>query len=425
LITASGINYGALLEKRISHLLPIKILGHQQFFELSALSAFCNHKLTSPDPFLVLNAKIENSQILLKENNIPIIFERGIAMGKIVFLSFDFFNPPFSRWAYNQIFWDRLLSIGPTPLIEEIVLENRTVQRTLLSKMPVNFPSFKPALAFVVFYMLFIGLYHHKARHRIDNKLKYGGYLVILIAVFTVTSHMAFFFPHNRKNLTHNSFALIKYSGQDRIASIKQMVGLYCLRESPYDVRFGSVLLPVTHLITENQSKDIPNIYLFHDDNFGLRITGHADKWSSNFFVTDSKIAFPGVADGFEDEQGLGIVIRNKLPHNIMGCWGYVNGRYFLFGDILSNTTQTKRILRSDRVDKATIEHQMTSRFGDLSKEILQAVQFAYQSRKNTVCLVGWIPHRLIRVEVAKSHDAGKSLSLLQWEIPVKIKDEV
>jgi hypothetical protein len=99
-----------------------------------------------------------------------------------------------------------------------------------------------------------------------------------------------------------------------------------------------------------------------------------------------------------------------------------MDGRYFLFGDILSNTTETKRIRSSERVNKETIEHRMKRRFGDLAKEIVNAVHLNYQSRKNTVCLVGWIPQSLIKVDVTKSHDIGKSLSLLQWEIPVKIR---
>ena len=111
LVTAGGINYGSLLEPRTQHLLPIRIVGHQQFFELATLEDFCGQSLASSDPFLVLHANIEDSNVLIQERGIPVIIEKNIGAGKILFLSFDFQNPPFSRWVHGQLFWESILSL--------------------------------------------------------------------------------------------------------------------------------------------------------------------------------------------------------------------------------------------------------------------------------------------------------------------------
>ncbi|MEJ2168398.1 MAG: hypothetical protein P8X90_23020, partial [Desulfobacterales bacterium] len=113
LVIAGGLNYGPLGEKRMQDLLPIRITGYQRMNELKSLRLFCGRPLAAGEPFLILDAGIEDSTILLKENDIPIITRKDFGFGRIVFLSVDVTAPPFSRWEGRPIFWDKILSLGP------------------------------------------------------------------------------------------------------------------------------------------------------------------------------------------------------------------------------------------------------------------------------------------------------------------------
>ncbi len=113
LVVGTGLNYGSLGDKRLQDILPIRVAGHQQLFELKSLGQFCGRELTGIEPFLVLNARIDDSKILLKENDIPIITQKNLGFGQIVFLSFDFNSPPFSRWDGRWMFWNKILSLQP------------------------------------------------------------------------------------------------------------------------------------------------------------------------------------------------------------------------------------------------------------------------------------------------------------------------
>ena len=148
LVVGTGLNYGSLGDKRLQDILPIRVAGHQQLFELKSLGPFCSRELTGIEPFLVLNARIDDSKILVKENDIPIITQKNLGFGQIVFLSFDFNTPPFSRWDGRRMFWDKILSLQPKidrPMIE---VDDQQIVNSMLAGIPLKFPDFRSVVHF-------------------------------------------------------------------------------------------------------------------------------------------------------------------------------------------------------------------------------------------------------------------------------------
>ncbi|MBW1961269.1 MAG: hypothetical protein JRJ04_07420 [Deltaproteobacteria bacterium] len=419
LIAASSINYGPLLQERTSRLLPVKVRGHRSFFELNALSAFCGETIVSKDPFLVLDAEVENSRVLIKEDNLPLISQRDMGIGKILFLAFDFMKPPFSRWKLRRTLWEHLLSLGPSQALSDVKIPDGTIRKALLSTMPSVFPSFRTISVLLVFYVVVMGFGYHKLKHRAGDKPKFAGYIVLFIAAFTGVVYAAFIYSNRKKNLTYNSFSHIIYHGQDSMASIEQVIGLYSIKATPYEVRFGPEFLPIRPLWVKNKDNRIPNSYLFYDNNETTWLAGYAQRWSSNFFIIESSIGFPVFAQVLEDEKGFTILIQNRTAHDIKACWGYVRGHYFSLGDIFSNTKDTWRIRASQLVNKENMNQRTTDHWGELSANLMEAVHLNYQSKPDTMCLVGWISPGPLPVTVDPSDHSGKNMTLVQWAIPV------
>jgi len=426
LITASGTNYGALLEKRLSRLLPLKIEGHRQFLELNAMASFCGQTFTSPKPFLVLETTPDNhtngSQILAAENHVPVVLRQNIGIGKIVFVSFDFFSPPFSRWSHRTAFWDRLLSIDHFQDKNAVKLDDQTVQRAMLSKMPMQFPDFLRILIFVVSYLVSIGIFYHKLIRTKENRLTYGRYLAAVIAVFTAAGYVLFFYPNSKKNLTYNSVAHIAAVGRDPIASIRQIVGIYSIKSSTYDMSLGNTPMPVSHLLRDNQNRKIPNSYVYYDRSTGQHVRGRSDRWSSDFFVVASKLASPGIAEAGKDSDGIIVRMENRSSFPIRNCRGYIDGYTFTVGDIPPNAVRTKRVLQSDLKNFEATHRREHGPPGRLMTEMWKAVHARYQSKRSTLCLVGWIPAGWIDIELAQPDAVGAGMSIIQWEVPVESK---
>jgi len=437
LVIGSGLNYGALLEPRTQRLLPIHITGHQQFLELTSLKDFCDQTLVSPDLFLVLHADIEDSNVLIRERGIPIIIEKNIEAGKILFLSFDFQNPPFSRWAYRQSFWDNILSLHSSTAANGIATNNQKILDTMLANIPAGFPGIRYIFLFVGVYILLLRVFFKRFKKHREKKWKNCRHLLIVITMFSIASSWLFFYQGERKNLTYNSFLHMNIAGQHKIASAKYIIGLYSIKEREYNLNFGTISYPVAYFLPENLNKKIPGQHVLHEDPSGQGVTGFAGKWSYNFFMLHTKIEFPVVGQAHLDDQHLRIMIENMTPHKIINCQVYFDKQVLFLGDILPNKKHTKDITRSEMETKEPFDKQNIEGFvkninsddslsfleamqKNLTKDVLLKVHSQFQSRRDSVYLIGWTQSSIIKAGFTKPEiTSGEDLTLITWEIPI------
>ena len=427
-ITSSGINYGGLMDKRTSRILPIKIVGHTQIQELRSLNEFCGHSLVSQKPFLVLKTQIADSETISEEDSIPIIIQRNMGIGKIVFLSLDFFQPPISRWRHRHLFWEKLLSLAPTQETAGVKLSNQRIKDALLAKLPVDFPPFKMVFPFLIGYTWIVGYLFQKLKRNSSNRQKYVKRLAAVILFFAVASYGAFFYPNTLKSPSYNSFSMVRAVGNDKVSSIKHTLGIYTIQSTPYEIRFHETPLPITHLWFTNSSRVVPNTYFFFDENAVQRITGHAKRWSSDFYMVEDKIALPISATVLRDGRDYSITIKNLSDYPVLDCWVYAEGRFYPLGDMPVDSEQTWNVSVQrhgrDNSSLREITRQYETRM-TLSKDFAEAVESTYGLRSDTLCLVGWIPAGLVHENVVDALDKRHHISLLQWEIPVVADDEI
>jgi hypothetical protein len=438
LVMTSGINYGALLEQRTQRLLPVHIVGHQQFLELPSLEQFCGQTISNPDPFLVLHVNIDESNALIQEHDIPIIIEKPIGTGKILFLPFDIQNPPFSRLTNRQIFWDKVLSLQPVIDNTAMDVDNQKILDAMLINILAGFPNIKVILLFLGAYILPLRVFLKKLEKRGEKKWKNCGYLLIVIALFSIVSYGFFFYQTERKSLTYTSFALMNIAGQRQIASGQYLIGLYSMKDTAYDFSFGSGTYPVTYLLPEKMEKNIPNRYVLHENPSEQRVTGFAEKWSYAFFTLNTTLEFPVVGQAELDDQRLRIMIENMTSYTISDCQVYFDDRVFFVGDIVPGKEQTKSITRSEMRDKELFDEQQAERIAknidenspsafvttlqkNLGKDVLLATHLRYQSRRDSLYFIGWIQSGIIQVSFTKPGIIGQDLTLITWEIPINV----
>jgi hypothetical protein len=438
LITAGGLNYGSLVENRIQHILPIEVLGHQQFFEINSLAQFCGQKLTSLEPFLVLNVRIEDSRVLANENDIPIIIQKNLGDGQIVFLSFDFNAPPFSRWEGEKIFWDKILSLRSTIGNPMMDVDDQKILDSMFSNMPASFPDFKTGGIFIVFYLVFLKFFLRKIRKPGRQRLKNSFYFLVIIVFFTALSYRHFFHSNNKQNFTYNSFCQLDVSGQNALASGKYIVGLYSLKKSEYSLSFGALSQPVTHILAKRSKKKIPNPYVLHESYAGQKILGSLNRWSNNFYMINSKLDSPLVGHALRDDHHLTLVVENKLPFRLVDCMVYFKKRFLFINDILAKKQQILKLRLSDLKKTEIFNDQEAQRIinrfnsngspsylktmqSNLTKDVLLQIHDKYKSTRDSLFLIGWGRGGVIQPKFEQTNPARKSLTMVNWVLPVEI----
>ncbi len=437
LVVGTGLNYGSLGDKRLQDILPIRVGGHQQFFELKSLGQFCGREITGIEPFLVLNARIDDSKVLLKENDIPIITQKNFGFGQIVFLSFDFFTPPFNHWDGRRMFWNKILSLQPKidrPMIE---MDDQQIVNSMLAGMPFIFPNFKSVVIFVCAYLISLWLLLKKIKKPGKFRWRNSLYLILMIMIFTSIGYWGFYHPKLKQKFTYNSFCQLDVADSNTPASARYFIGLYSLINLDYELNFGPYTYPVSHIISEKSNTKIPNPYVLLKKDSGQHIIGTIQRWSHNFYQLNLHFTSPLVGNARRDKSFMTLMVENRLPHNLVDGLIYYRKRFLFVENISAGTRQTiqydlaklkkKEIFGEHEVEKI-IRHfdgngsasylRKTQR--SLTSDLLLKIHAKYKSRPDRMVLVGWLETGLIQPEFNPIGPPGAGITMINWELPVE-----
>jgi hypothetical protein len=438
LLTSGGLNYGSLSQKRIRSILPLNVLGHKRLIEIGSFAHFFNQPLLGNEPFLVLHVQSDDADVLVKEDEIPIIIRKNIGSGKVIFLSFDYNTPPFSRWDGRNIFWDTILSMRPLVDKPGIDTDDQEILDSMLTSIPVRFQSFKSAVIFIGAYLVFLWFFQRRLREPGKRRWKNSLLLLMTIALFSAMGGWYFFYPNNLHKFTFNSFCQLDISGQNSPASAKYIIGLYALNKSAYSLNFGSRSQPVTHILSKHSKRKIPNPFVLQENHTGQQIVGSINKWSHSFYKFNSKIDAPFVGQAFQDTRHLTIRVDNKLPYKMFDCLVYFKKRFIFIDDILGNNQQIIKLKLSDlknteifndheaeriiqRLDANATPSFLKTTQKKLTKELLFGIHAKHKLASNRVFLIGWVQAGVIHSKFKQIHPLGENLTLINWVLPVKL----
>ncbi len=438
LVVGTGLNYGSLGDKRLQDILPIRVTGYQQLFELKSLGTFCSRELSVIKPFLVLNAGIDDSKILLKENDIPIITQKNLGFGQIVFLSFDFNLPPFSRWDGRRMFWNKILSLQPKMARPMIAVDDQQIVNSMLAGIPLKFPDFRSVVIFVGAYLIFLWFFLKKIKKPGKGRWQYSFLLILMIILFTSFGYWGFFYPNLKQKFSYNSFCQIDITDPSTPVAVGYFIGLYSLIKLEYGMNFGSYSYPVSHIIPDKSNTKTPNPYVLQKKDSGQHIIGSIQPWSHNFYKLKLQITAPIAGSARRDKSFMTLMVENKLPHNLVDCLIYYNKRFLWVEDILAGNRQTIKFNLAQLKKKEIFsEHEVETivkRFDgngsasyfrktqrNLTSDLLLEIHNKYKSRPGSIILVGWMQAGLIQPEFNQTNPPGAGITMINWELPVEI----
>ncbi len=438
LLTTGGLNYGALFSKRIQELLPLSVHGHEQLSGIQALARFCNQPLIGIEPFLVLRVHLDDAEVLVREGDIPIVVQKTIAYGKIVFLSFDYDAPPFSRWNGRAPFWDKILMLKPSIEQTSIDVADQKILDSMSAIIPTKFPAFKFALVFIGVYLIGLRFFVKIIREPGKARWKNSFALLIMIIVFTAIGYRGFFHPNHQQKIAYNSFGRLNLSGRLPSASLKYIIGLYAIKNSAYRLDFSDLSDPVTPVVSLRSRSKTPVPYILQQNHNRQTIVGTLNKWSHSFYKIDLNFFVP--IDGYanRDDRHLTISIDNRMPYDIVNCLVYFKKRFVFVEQIKANYKRVIKLELSELKKTEIFNEHDLSRIIDrqktngtssylqssqetVSEDLLREIHARYKSAPNRLIFVGWMQGGVISPRFLKSEPKGENLTLVNWELPVEL----
>jgi hypothetical protein len=438
LVVGTGLNYGALGEKRVQDILPVRVGGHQQLHELKSLGQFCNQELSSAEPFLVLTARIDESKILLKENDIPIITRKVIGAGQITFLPFNFNSPPFSRWDGRRTFWVKILSLQHKQDRPRIELNEQQIVKTMLGGMPARFPDFRRILLFVFAYLILLWFFLKKIKTPGKGRWQYCSFLLLIIALFTYIGTRGLLSPGLKGKFFTNSYCQIDVSDPGTPAAATYFIGLYALQALDYRLNFGSQAFPVTHVVPEHSNVRTPNPYLLQNKDNGQYILGSIKSWSQNIYRLNLNLTAPLTGSANRTGSAMTLAVESRLAHDLIDCLIYYRKRFLFIEDIPANSRRTISVdlekMREQEIFGEYEVEKIISGFDDngsatylgktqrhLAARLLNEIHHKYKLKPESIVLVGWLQSSPVQPHFNVATPPGADVTVVNWELPVEV----
>ncbi len=437
LITSGRSNYGSFLNQRTKRLLPVKILGLKRIFEINSLEKFCGQGMASSDGFPILRVEMEGALHLVQEDDTPIILQKSIGMGHVIFLAFDLDSPPFSEWSGRQAFWSKILSLNLHAEDPGFDLDEKNILSAMTSSIPARFPNFVFVLLFLIVYIILVQIFFKRLDRKIEQRPKYFILLLVIIVLFSFSSYRLFFNKNTHRDPTYNSFLHLKTSDQSMTAKADYIGGLYGLKHGNHRLNFGTTFYPLVP-IRPDWPRDVTlRTLAFHEKEEEQILSIPLEKWSRRFLKMSMRMDFQIRGQAFIDDQGLLIMVENMTSHTILDGRIYYAGRFFSVGDIASGKKLVKRLGNREIYKKALFLPEAASSVveemeGDhpsalfenirnsLLEGLLLQVHSRYHGKQEVIYLFGWIASSVIQNPLKGPGTDGEGVALIEWETGIK-----
>lgn len=209
--------------------------------DLDALASFAGGEpIVTSGPFVIAGGDIVDAQISSGSNDLPILIERSVGSGAVIFSTLDLASAPFNGWPGTQVFWQNLIgSRGIYPDYMPFDISPRQYRANnlyfALSNIPsLDLPSVKNISILLIVYILIVG----PVNYLVLRRLKRMHWAWITIPTLTLLFTAAAFgigYGLRGNDLILNKIALIE-TRKDGNASVTSYMGLFSPRLEAYEV---------------------------------------------------------------------------------------------------------------------------------------------------------------------------------------------
>ncbi len=285
---------------------------------------------------------IPDAAAIVQEASLPIIYQRAFGTGNILFLAFDFQNPPFSRWPQRLIFWQKIRSLFPVFERKGIQFNPHEIAEILLANMPLHFPEHWAMGGFLVIYLLALWALLRQIGKSAQRwtKLTIGVSLLFLMIFFSLLSYFLFFRPQINKKLSYNSFLHLHLPDQQKIAFGEYLVGLYSLKTTAYTLEGWAQISLLSFLHCLQPGKSASQNFTIQEQE-GTVYFRDFRTMVPGFFMAQTALEFPMLSEVHRDHQGLQFAITNMTPYSISGAGRMLTNRLFALGDVVADSAFT------------------------------------------------------------------------------------
>lgn|GEM_PF-1211010 len=232
-----------------SALLPVRINGSAQVQGLSGLQDLAG---SSPGGAMVISkARVIRGETLAASNGIPLIVQRTVGLGDVLYLAFDIGQKSFEKWEGSTALWSQLLNrTDPHQVISAGANQDENFSYNnvpgILRNFPgVGMPNTKTLAVVLVLYVLVLGPGIYLLLKKMDRR-DLGWIAIPLLALVLFSLTYAAAFKGKDRDVFVNVVSLLSLQQDGQSGYLSSYIGVFAPTHTNFDLKMpGDQVLSV------------------------------------------------------------------------------------------------------------------------------------------------------------------------------------
>lgn len=436
MLILGSIYYALYQEPWMSRFLPVRVAGLKELSSLPHLEKSYGKNAAPVKNLLAQDSRLVEGRILIEERGIPILVERSMGRGKILYLSLDVGRPPLSRWEGLPLLFRDLLG-APAERRSTLQTSWDGVIFSQLLSNPSMISTYVPVRSFFLWLLIYLaglGLLARLWRKRLlaGRILAFSFLLLVFFSSFGGYLHF-----HRGGDIPDGvllSSTLLE-SLQDGYVEAQSNVALFSTQRRLYSLRMKREWDEVEPVPSRAGTAPEDNALTIREETSSSQFRFPLREWSYRLFKVRSMDRFPFRAEVRNEGGRFLLKLTNLSPRDLTDCWLVFSGQRFSLGDILQGSSlvrelplPSERPLARDGQPKKTDLREIP--FEDKTKEVLFRYSFFSQDQGmarwdgGAVLFFGWVKGDPKRVWVDGARIQAYNYALFRVIIPLEEGEE-
>ena len=333
LVVSGGAQSQRLLGTFVEDILPVRITGTLVANSLPALAQRFGGRIGDENIVLASCRLVDGGRsVVTGKDGLPLITERRVGDGKVVFLAFGYLAPSLRIWEGKVRMWNKILP----QLQTRYQVDSKAISRALYSKLSVELPPYKVTGALMLLYFIFFSIASYAALKRLDNQV---WKLLVILSVFALFSVVSFLLVHMSESgaATISDYSIVDVYQHAKRARIESYFSLLSPSLSEYEIRFGgSEAVFIKRLTNHSRAQSFGDLKLVESKNYRLEVK-NPKALIPQLFRAESFVDLDGsVAADLSGGNGDGAVGKctSNLGFDMTDCYFFRDGTYTYIGDL-------------------------------------------------------------------------------------------
>ena len=351
LAVSGGSDYALLRSPRLSALLPAAPAGMVRLDSDALRSAFST-SLDVSRPVQVNRLDAVRGRVLLAAGTVPLIVERALGLGRVLYLAFDVTAHPFDRWDGMRGLWLETLRLPPAGGVP-LTGDEPKLESPLPSLIAAGSPNFPAAATMFFFLALYLGLL--LAAYMLPERATWSRWQALARAwcaplLFAPVAWLLFGPGAFPRVATAVTVAVIEPLPGSIYARLGLDLGVYSTRGGPQRLEYRGaepVLYPTRRAQRDGNAED----WAFGEGPRRFVESLDRRRYVLHALEGEDVIAFHVEASVRDETAGPRLVLANDSGRDLRDLWLLHDGHGYEVGTIAAGARLDRRLARAHGVE--------------------------------------------------------------------------